>query len=320
MVDILKGVAGTAGNYVLGWVMPLTFAVVSFVFLVLQPAGLGLGESVLGGEAVLATVGLALAVLAGGLVLSALAGHLYRFLEGYSWPSAMRVKGIERQKARKQRLQRQLALAGSDLERELIGERLDRFPTESGQIAPTSLGNAIRAFERFGVDRYRLDSQAFWVELTTVAPGQLRTEIGRARASVDFFVAQVYLAAAFGAAALVVWLREPHHWSGLAGAIVAWLAVPLFFQAAVASTTYWRSTVRALVNLGRVDLAARLGLALPATLADERLMWERLAGFNYYPFDESWVSSLDDFRVPPQRGGGPPAGSASLGAPPANDP
>lgn len=298
MVDILKGVIGASGNYVLGWVMPLALTVATFVFLVLRPADLGPDVELLSGDGALWVITAALAVLAGGLVLSALAGLLYRVLEGYSWPKRSQQKGIQRQTTRKQRLQRQMDAADTDLQRALTAEQLDRFPIDEGQIAPTSFGNAMRAFETFGVNRYRLDSQAFWVELTTVAPDHLRAEIGRARASVDFFVAQVYLAALFGGAALVVWARDPRVGSAMVAGIAAFGAAPLFYRGAVTSTTYWHSTVRALVNLERHDLAAKLGLTVPPTLAAERLMWERVAAFNFYPFDHSWVTLLDEFRHP----------------------
>jgi len=298
MVDILKGVIGASGNYVLGWVMPLALTVATFVFLVLRPADLGPDVELLSGDGALWVITAALVVLAGGLVLSALAGPLYRLLEGYSWPKGWQQKGVQRQTGRKQRLQRHMDAAETDLERALAAERLDRFPVDEGQIAPTSFGNAMRAFETFGVDRYRLDSQAFWVELTTVAPDHLRAEIGRARASVDFFVAQVYLAALFGGAALVVWASHLHVWSALVVGMAAIGAAPLFYRGAVTSTTYWHSTVRALVNLGRHDLAAKLGLVVPPTLAAERVMWERVAALNFYPFELSWVTLLDGFREP----------------------
>jgi hypothetical protein len=302
VVDILRGVVGAAGNYVLGWVMPVALALLAFVFLVLRPAGIVLDQGLLTGEGALALVTVAFAVLAAGLVLSALAGQLYRILEGYSWPRSWQARGRARESERKASLQRRVEHAESALDRALAAEQYDRFPVDDGQIAPTAFGNAMRAFETFGVDRYRLDSQAFWVELTTVAPDHLRAEIGRARASVDFFVAQVFLAAGFGVAAIVVWLTRPDAWPAVVAGIVALLAVPVFYRGAVASTTYWHSTVRALVHLGRHDLAARLGLEVPQSLADERLMWERLAAFDFYPFDDSWATLLDEFRVDPTDG------------------
>lgn len=317
MVDVLRGVIGATSSYVLGWVMPLAFATLTFLFVVLQPSGVALDESLLSGDAALALAAFGIAMLAGGLVLSALATPLYRLLEGYSWPRSWRATGVRRQLDRKKRLEKRLGEAATDLERALLTEKLDRFPIEKEQMAPTSFGNAMRAFETFGVDRYRLDSQAFWVELSTVAPDHLRGELGRARAAVDFFVAQVFLAALFSVASLVVWLRDPGGWPGsLIAAVVAVLLVPVFYRGALSSTTYWNGTVRALVNLGRPALAKQLGLHLPAALADERLMWERVAALNYYPFDESWTSLLDEFRASPaadEPTGPPDSGDSAAG-------
>lgn len=300
MVDILRGVIGATSSYVFGWVMPLAFATLTFLFLVLQPSGAGVDEPLLSGDATLALVAFGIAMLAGGLILSALATPLYRLLEGHSWPGTWRAAGVRRQSARQKALTLRLKAATTDLERALLAEKLDPFPIDAEQLAPTTFGNAMRAFETFGVDRYRLDSQAFWVELTTVVPEHLRAELGRARAAVDFFVAQVFLASLFSAASLMVWLHDVGGWPGsLVAAAVAAMLLPLFYRGAVTSTTYWNSTVRALVNLGRPALATQLGLSLPATLADERLMWERLAALNYYPFDEDWVTLLDEFRSQP---------------------
>jgi hypothetical protein len=310
VVDILRGAVGATSNYVFGWVIPLAFATVVFVFLVLQPAGVQLSDSILSGDAALALVAFGIGTLAGGLILSALATPMYRILEGHSWPRPLREVGLRRQRTRKSRLETQMRESTTDLERALVAERLDRFPIDDGHLAPTSFGNAMRAFETFGVDRYRLDSQGLWIELTTAAPEYLRGELGRARAAVDFFVAEVFLATVFAGASVAVWLTDPLGSPvPLVAAIAAAALVPVFYRGAIASTTYWASAVRALVNLGRVPLAEHLGLRMPDTLADERLMWERVAALNYYPFEESWVTLLDEFRLKegpsdPDDGGG----------------
>jgi hypothetical protein len=297
VVDILRGAVGATSSYVFGWVIPLAFATLTFVFVVLQPSGVRLDDGIRSGDATLALVAFGIGALAGGLILSALATPLYRILEGHSWPRSWREAGLRRQEGRKRQLEVRLRDSTSDLERALVAERLDRYPIDDGHLAPTSFGNAMRAFETFGVDRYRLDSQGLWVELTAAAPEYLRGELGRARAAVDFFVAEVFLATVFAGASLAVWLSHPLRSPvPLVASVAAGAFVPLFYRGAVASTTYWDSAVRALVNLGRVPLAEQLGLRMPDTLADERLMWERVAALNYYPFDESWVTLLDEFR------------------------
>jgi hypothetical protein len=74
---------------------------------------------------------------------------------------------------------------------------------------------------------------------------------------------------------------------------------PFLYRSAVTSSTYWDATVRALVNLGRVPLAAALGLRMPATIAEERRMWRLLTKFTFDPFDKEHARQLDEFRLQP---------------------
>ena len=79
-----------------------------------------------------------------------------------------------------------------------------RFPSDDEEIAPTRLGNAIRALETYGPTRFELDSQVLWSELCAVVPKYLQTELDRSRATVDFFVALIFLSALFGAVTIGV--------------------------------------------------------------------------------------------------------------------
>ena len=98
---------------------------------------------------------------------------------------------------------------------------------ESLDDAPTRLGNAIRRLEEYGHNRYRLDSQALWYELTAAAPKQLSQQVDTARAGVDFFVCLLYgqlLAAATALASLV-----NGHWEiRLGGLVFSGLAATSF--------------------------------------------------------------------------------------------
>lgn len=74
----------------------------------------------------------------------------------------------------------------------LLDERLYRYPADDGQVTATRLGNAIRRFEEYGYDRFRLDSQVLWHELNAVVADSARKQGDDARASVDFFVCLLY--------------------------------------------------------------------------------------------------------------------------------
>ena len=145
------------------------------------------------------------------------------------------------------------------------------------------------------MSRYGLDSQTLWYELVTVAPDALQKEEQDARAVVDFFVSAIYLAAVFSAVAVLIGILRADLQSLVAGAITAMLT-PFFYSRAVKSVRQWRFVVQALVNVGRLKLASALGLVLPSTLEEERLMWRALTGFVFWG-SEKYAKDLERFRI-----------------------
>jgi hypothetical protein len=120
---------------------------------------------------------------------------------------------------------------------------------------------------------------------------------------IDFFVSFVFLSLAFGVSGFIVAVVAHHLPSAIIG--LAALAVSRYFYiSAVQSTSWYRSAVQALVNLGRVGLANANSLSLPATLAEERKMWEALSAFVIWGGDD-WAKALDDYRQRPQEETGP---------------
>lgn len=78
------------------------------------------------------------------------------------------------------------------------------------------------------------------------------------------------------------------------------IAVYSYRMANIASRS-WSATVQALVNMGRKPLAELLGLALPATLAEEQEMWEAVVGYVFYGAADGaeYGSQIDKFRIKP---------------------
>lgn len=337
MGDIARGILGGGWALIVGWIFPTALNLV-VLYLVLAPnhADLPLVQALwptskADGVALL----LACAVLF-GLILNALQVTLYRILEGYAlWPNRLYNRRAARHRARRQfltdrldvlRLQRRdpdvlnaderqrltQLLADHSLQRvlradqsrttaqrALLHERLGRYPIDDTQIAPTRLGNAIRRFEEYGYDRYRLDTQVLWDELLSSVPDQTRRQVDTARASVDFFVALMYghvVVAACSLASLpqATNLAVPAATIGtLSGLIVFW------YRSAVASTDEWAAAVRALVNKGRKPLADSLGLSLPQSLAQERSMWTLVSRLSRRPYDPRAVDAFAPYRAEP---------------------
>jgi hypothetical protein len=274
---------------------------------------------------------LAAAVVA-GLVLSALQTPLYRLLEGYLlWPRPVfakrrdhyvrlknlmekRLKAIDFRNLKKPTSadKQELAELEADrkvsrflnqrksltaLQQSLLTEQM-RYPVADDQVAPTRLGNAIRRLETYAYDRYQLDSQALWYELTAVAPKPLRQDIERARAGVDFFVCLLYGQLLVAAAALAsLGAPHPHDVTLVVTAGVLIVLTPVWYRLAWATTDDWASAVRALVDLGRKPLAESLSLSLPRELDREREMWLRYSQMVLSPYDADYAADLDEFRV-----------------------
>lgn len=336
MGDIARSALGGAWTVLVGWLLPTALNVSLFVVAV-WPSLRHTGWSVKlwsSGVTTLSVGVLAASVLL-GLTLNALQNPLYRVLEGYAlWPSALCAYGCARRRQAKQDLQdriellrldrqeREGRLAADDtdrltalranpriarsarkdrrrtaVQRALLRERLARYPVDDAQLAPTKLGNAIRRFEEYGYDRFRLDTQVMWNELTGNAPEQVRRQVDLARANVDFFVALLYgHGAVVLCAAVALTAPRPDVPLLLTAMVVPALLIPVWYRAAVSATDEWSAAVRALVNTGRKPLAVSLGLLLPGELAGEREMWALVSKVSRLPYHER-AAGLDPFRA-----------------------
>ena len=335
MSGVLQSALGSSRALLVGWFLPslLNLLILGFVIVPrlsgFQP---GSGEADAARSTVFALVGTTVL----GLTLAALQTPLYRMLEGYlGWPERLFQMGRRRQLARKHLLANRLdaaalvseetagtlsqadvqALAafrvhpvtgpfvGVDARKgpvwlSLLDGRLTRFPACDDQVTPTRLGNAIRRFEEYGYDRFRLDSQVLWHELNAIVPEPARKQNEDARTSVDFFVCLLYghlLVAA--TACVVLGIGTPTRpWLVAAAIIGLPLLANTWYRVAVIATDDWAGAVRAMVDLGRQPLATSMGLALPKALEDERTMWTLVVELVGDPYRATMVE-LDKFRT-----------------------
>lgn len=186
----------------------------------------------------------------------------------------------------------------------LLREQVRRYPVADDQVAPTRLGNAMRRLEEYGYNRYRLDSQALWYELSAAAPEQSRKHVDQARTTVDFLIALLYghlFTALVGFGALIA--GDSRYLVLMITIATLLLLAVAWYSVAVIAVDDWAAATRAMVNLGRSSLANQLGLTLPATLKDERAMWATVSRLSQRPFDEKVVEG-DRFRKKPAAGDG----------------
>ncbi|MCP4308976.1 MAG: hypothetical protein GY788_29710 [bacterium] len=226
----------------------------------------------------------------------------YRILEGYLVPDTIRRRLVARQIRRRDLLRRQVERfkETSQLADPLALEKLAMYPVDNSQVLPTRLGNALRAMETFGTSRYGLDSQQMWYELLGVSSSTAKESTEDGRAPVDFFVGSVVAMSVLVVLGLIVAATTPSEEVGLAVAAVALLMIRPAYLGAVRNMKDWAMSVKALVNLGRIPLAAGLGMRpRQDTLADERAMWANyLWGVEW--LDPVYEAGVDAYRRWPQ--------------------
>ncbi len=293
MTDLVKGVFGGGWSLVVGWILPafLSLQLITGLVLPAAPHRFTTISTFLAEPTTTRQVTLLAIATVAGLVLAAMQTTLYRILEGYTlWPPPLAGHRIRKHQERRAKLvtKGETVAANKAVRRGLLYERAARYPVEDDQIAPTMLGNAIRRFETYGGDRYMLDSQLLWGNLTATAPAPAVRAVDNARTNVDFFVCLLY----GGATTLVL--------AGLTGGTAGQLTVRLWLAAgiglllavvcywlAVRATDDWDSAFRAVVDHGRAGVAAAFGLKIPANFEAERYMWQVVNTLVRRPFDYS---------------------------------
>ncbi|MFI1445018.1 hypothetical protein [Streptomyces fructofermentans] len=336
MGDIAKGVFSGAWALLVGWIVPASLNLSVFVLAVVPTLRRDAAVvRWWPGPQVKVSLLLLVGSVLVGLVLHALQNPLYRVLEGYAlWPDPAYGWGCRRQLRVKHGLRDRIAAlrleqrmregrAGADaavrlarlrsspdvarhtrrdrrrstVQKALLQEGLSRYPVSDEQVAPTRLGNAIRRLEEYGYERFRLDTQVMWHELTGCASDQTRRQVELARTRVDFFVALLYGHGVVALCALAALLSSrPQQGVLLTSASVLIALMPVWYWSAVKATDEWAASVRSLVNLGRKPLAESLGYSLPLQLEAERTMWTLVCRLSRLPYHER-AAALDQYRA-----------------------
>jgi hypothetical protein len=163
-----------------------------------------------------------------------------------------------------------------DQERDGDGEHAAKRPD---YIMPTRLGNIIKAAELYPGDegRYGIDAVFFWPRLYQVIPDNARTSLVDARTSLSLMLNICTLALGLAVGALIAlavttWSAAACWATAAGGVVVAWLA----YRSALGPARVYGELVRSMYDLYRGDLLAKLGFALPDTLAGERELWKNL--------------------------------------------
>jgi hypothetical protein len=306
-MNFFQDLSGGLARFIYAWIVPSATTVALFALLVLPDLSSRAPSFVkaVTGSSSQTLAALSIAVLLLSVLFAYASLPIYRLLEGYTLP-ARAARSLRRRRLLEwHRLEaRARATPPTSPGYQLNLERLAAYPSRPTLIRPTRLGNSFTALEEYGIDRFGLDSQTFWYELQSVASPSLRTDTEDTRAGIDFFISAVahltLLALCAGGVAAAT-----HGVTSTVTCVVAIVLAPLAYRQAVNNVDEYRVAVRALIHMGRKDLAEKLGYRLPDTFEEERWMWERLHWLVEKGNSEGQMSDLDDLRVRQTGAGGP---------------
>jgi hypothetical protein len=299
MGNLFNDLSTNLARFIYAWIVPSAAAVAVFVLLVLPD--IPTWDTSSHGSSVRAIGAFALAVLLLSVAFAYAAVPLFRVLEGYVMPKTLQRRLLKRRLREWHRLAARIERpCGTAVEYGLLIERRMQYPSSPDLLLPTRLGNALRATERYGTERFDLDTQTLWYELNSVAPETLRRDIEDARAGVDFFVSAIAHLALLAAVSATVAIATQGRSSTLV-ALVAAALIPLAYKQAVTNVRELRVAVQALVNIGRAALPSVLGFDLPDKFAEERQLWTSYQRVVLYGDDDENLGEelvgLDNYRI-----------------------
>jgi hypothetical protein len=168
------------------------------------------------------------------------------------------------------------------------------------EVAPTAFGNVVAALRSYGLTRYRLSLPTVWTRLQGLlkADEPYLATLEAAKAQVDFSVVSCWLAmvsTAIWGMILPFFGSSPIRFVTVMtlGPILARLA----YLSAVENYVAFAEVVRAGVDLHRFRLLDALSLPRPASLGQERRLWEalrRVTDFGQESIDMSYVVPEDE--------------------------
>lgn len=167
-------------------------------------------------------------------------------------------------------------------QRAVLHYRLSRYFPQRAVLAPTRLGNAMRAIDTYARPRYGLDLATIWPRLQPLLPADTVSWLGQAGTAFELMITLSALSVLFGVA-LGVYLAVLSSSAQAAAVSVVVLAGStglswVCYRNAVEAAVAYGERVRSTVDLHRFKVLEALRLPQPETLAEEEVEWRRVCG------------------------------------------
>ena len=157
----------------------------------------------------------------------------------------------------------------------------ERYPVTQQPFLPTSLGNAIAAFEDYPRARYGIDAVLLWPRfLPTLTNKKFAPYIQRSKDQFDFLINLCFLLLLFSLESLCVGLALAEDWSlWVISTGIAILTAIAMYKLALLGVYAWGTSVRVAFDLYRYDLLESLSGITPNSLDEEKEIWLTISRF-----------------------------------------
>jgi DNA-binding ferritin-like protein (Dps family) len=149
------------------------------------------------------------------------------------------------------------------------------FPPQPEAVLPTRLGNAIRAFEFYASERYKIDPITLWSRLVTVLPKEFLERVKEVRTYFNFLVNTMLLLQLIGLELLVAAACNTSYWP-LLGTLTNFVISYVIYRAAVSRAIDWGFLFNTAFDLYRRDLLKQFGFRPPSKIEEEQELWIKI--------------------------------------------
>lgn len=288
-------------NFVIGFFLPVA-VFITFSILIVNPYPFGTQViDFLKSDLLVGTTALGLLSWVGGIVLLALNRDLYRTMEGYLKYNPLKLFGWM-EKRRYQRVVNELEKLDHeyreciDLDKEfptksrtkrneLMRQLAEEFPDKEEYLLPTPFGNVLRSFEVYPRYMYGFEAIDGWGRLLAVIPKDYLELIDAARAQVDFWVnlGVVFILLQIEYIGLAFITGNPLQW---------WVVILFIFLGTIApmratsAAREWGDFVKSAFDVYRFNLLESLGMDIPKTREEEKVLWTKYSQAIIYRLPE----------------------------------
>jgi len=155
------------------------------------------------------------------------------------------------------------------------------FPTREDRLMPTRLGNILRAAEDYSQQAYGMDCNFWWPRMWPLMPETVQREVKESVTPIIALLNFSFLVVVVSILVSMYSSQEGPVTRSLMVLIAGLSLAMISYRSALAQAQDYGERIRSAMDLYRFDLLKSLHQSLPATLDEERLLWEKLIHWLY---------------------------------------